>query len=32
MDLDGNGIVTKAEIIQSMMKDVESHKYIDGKV
>lgn len=32
MDLDGNGIVTKAEIIQSMMKDVESHQYIDGKV
>ena len=32
MDMDGDGIVTKAEIFQSMMKDVESHKYIEDKV
>lgn len=32
MDMDGDGIVTKAEIFHSMMKDIESHKYIEDKV
>jgi hypothetical protein len=32
MDSDGDGVVTKAEIIQSVMSDVDWHKFIEGKV
>ena len=32
MDSDGDGVVTKAEIIQSVMSDVDWHKFIEGKI
>lgn len=32
MDSDGDGVITKAEIMHAVMSDLDWQKYVDGKM